>query len=82
MIDSFQIEKDLIFCGFLVMQNRLKDATKSVISELRAADIRNVMVTGDNMLTALSVARDSNIISASDKVSSLRTLKQYIALHL
>ena len=52
-----QVEKDLTFLGFLIMQNTLKTATAPVIKELLAADIRTVMVTGDNLLTAISVAR-------------------------
>ena len=52
-----QVEKDLTFLGFLIMQNTLKIATIPVIKELMAADIRTVMVTGDNLLTAISVAR-------------------------
>ena len=52
-----QAEKDLNFLGFLIMQNTLKSQTTPVIRELLAADIRTVMVTGDNLLTAISVAR-------------------------
>ena len=52
-----QAEKDLNFLGFLIMQNTLKPQTTPVIRELLAADIRTVMVTGDNLLTAVSVAR-------------------------
>ena len=72
-IERHEIEKDLTFCGFLVMQNSLKPATVPVIKELNAASIRNVMVTGDNMLTALSVARECGMIPSSDKASVLAT---------
>jgi len=50
------------------MQNSLKEATRGVIEELQAADVRCVMVTGDNMLTALSVARESTIIPPNNSV--------------
>ncbi len=63
-----QAEKDLIFLGFLIMQNTLKSQTTSVIKELLAADIRTVMVTGDNLLTAISVARDCQMVGESDQV--------------
>ena len=46
------------------MQNTLKTQTTSVIHELIQANIRCVMVTGDNLLTAISVARDCQMISA------------------
>ena len=44
------------------MENRLKPETCGVISHLKTANIRTIMCTGDNILTALSVARDCEII--------------------
>ena len=38
------------------MQNTLKLETTPVIAELKQANIKCVMITGDNLLTALSVA--------------------------
>ena len=70
MCTVLQVETDLSFCGFIVMQNCLKLATKSVIDKLTKGGIRSVMVTGDNMLTAVSVARECNMIGLSDKVRS------------
>lgn len=49
------------------MENRLKDVTLSVINELSVANIRCVMVTGDNLLTAMSVARECGIIRPTKK---------------
>lgn len=40
------MESDLTFLGLLIMENRLKKATKPVLEELSAAHIRSVMVTG------------------------------------
>ena len=56
------------------MENRLKPQTTPVISELRLAQVRPVMVTGDNMLTALSVARDCRMVDAEDKVVLVQCL--------
>jgi cation-transporting ATPase 13A2 len=39
------------------MQNKLKPVTTGVIQQLNAANIRTIMATGDNMLTAISVGR-------------------------
>jgi len=39
------------------MENKLKEATVGVISNLRDCKVRVVMATGDNVLTAVSVAR-------------------------
>ncbi|XP_020601351.1 probable cation-transporting ATPase 13A3 isoform X3 [Orbicella faveolata] len=62
------IETKLIFLGLLILQNALKPQTSPVIRMLHSADIRTVMVTGDNMLTAVSVARDCGMIGSSHKV--------------
>lgn len=63
-----EVEADLCFLGLVVLENRLKPQTTGVISVLRGANIRTVMVTGDNMLTALSVARDCGIIPMGQRV--------------
>ena len=46
----------------------MKYATKRIITELQKADIRCVMVTGDNALTAVSVARQCGIVHPSQKI--------------
>lgn len=56
-ISREEVEKDLIFGGFIIMQNTLKSDTTQVIKILKDANVRNVMVTGDNPYTAISVAR-------------------------
>lgn len=44
------------------MQNKLKPVTIKCIGELNDADIRTIMATGDNMLTAISVGRKCGIV--------------------
>ncbi|XP_066462433.1 polyamine-transporting ATPase 13A2 isoform X2 [Eleutherodactylus coqui] len=61
-------ERDLIFSGFLVMKNVLKPETAPVIYSLRKANIRTVMVTGDNMLTAVNVAKSCHLVEPAEKV--------------
>ncbi|XP_069105845.1 polyamine-transporting ATPase 13A3-like [Argopecten irradians] len=67
-IQREQVEKNLTFLGLLVMENRLKPETTPVIQDLKEANIRTIMVTGDNMLTALSVARECNMVDKHEKV--------------
>ena len=55
-------ESDLDFLGFIIFENKLKPCTAGVIDQLNDADIRKVMCTGDNILTAISVARECNLI--------------------
>lgn len=50
------------------MQNKLKPATSGVIQTLNQANIRTIMATGDNVLTAISVARECDIIDAETEV--------------
>uniref|UniRef100_A0A8C3A359 Polyamine-transporting ATPase 13A3 n=1 Tax=Cyclopterus lumpus TaxID=8103 RepID=A0A8C3A359_CYCLU len=62
------IEANMEFLGLIIMQNKLKAETPAVLQDLRQASIRTVMVTGDNMLTAISVARDCGMIPPQDTV--------------
>ena len=62
------IEYDLHFLGFLIMENKLKEATKGTISTLNQCKVRTIMATGDNTLTAISVGRESNFITKDQEV--------------
>ncbi|XP_076404788.1 polyamine-transporting ATPase 13A3 isoform X2 [Peromyscus maniculatus bairdii] len=62
------VENNMDFMGLIIMQNKLKQETPAVLEDLHKANIRTVMVTGDNMLTAVSVARDCGMILPQDKV--------------
>ena len=55
-------EAGLDFIGFIIFENKLKPSTAGVLDELSEAGIRKVMCTGDNILTAISVARECNLI--------------------
>lgn len=67
-INRDAIENNMDFMGLIIMQNKLKQETPAVLEDLHKANIRTVMVTGDNMLTAVSVARDCGMILPQDKV--------------
>ena len=57
-----QAEESLTFLGLVVLENRLKPVSSAVLKELQGAKIRTVMVTGDNILTAVSVAKDCGLV--------------------
>ncbi|KAI9751064.1 MAG: hypothetical protein M1815_001393 [Lichina confinis] len=57
-----EAESDLRLVGFIIFQNKLKPRTTGTIDELSRAGIRKIMCTGDNILTAISVARECNLI--------------------
>ncbi|XP_056364277.1 polyamine-transporting ATPase 13A2 [Oenanthe melanoleuca] len=63
------VESGLSFLGLLVMKNVLKPESAPVIQLLRSANIRPVMVTGDNMLTALHVARGCRMVQPGERVA-------------
>ena len=62
------VECNLTFLGFLIMENMLKGATRETIQTLKQCEIRTVMATGDNTLTAISVARQCNILGPDEEV--------------
>ncbi|KAG4079737.1 hypothetical protein HA402_014868 [Bradysia odoriphaga] len=72
-ISREKIECDLEFQGFVVLENRLKADTITIINNLMSANIRTIMVTGDNILTALSVARDCDMITKGQSVIIVNT---------
>jgi len=61
-LEREEVECDLIFLGFLVFINKMKDETYKAIEELKAANIKSIMATGDHGLTAISVAKKCKII--------------------
>lgn len=64
-MERTEVESDLEFIGFIIFENKLKPATAGIVEELEQAGIRQVMCTGDNILTAISVARECSLISST-----------------
>ena len=56
-LDRADAESGLVFCGFLVAASPLKTDSERAVKELRAADVRVLIITGDAPLTAAAVAR-------------------------
>jgi manganese-transporting P-type ATPase len=63
LLNRSAVEADLLFLGFLVFNSALKPATKSIIRALRATSIPILIVTGDNVYTAVDVAQKVSLIS-------------------
>lgn len=63
-MDRAEAESRLQLTGFIIFENKLKEITTDIIEELNEAKIRTVMCTGDNILTAISVARECDLISS------------------
>ena len=58
------IESEMHFLGFLIMENFLKEETTPTIQALQKANVKTIMATGDNGLTALSVGKQCGIIKS------------------
>nr|XP_046252815.1 cation-transporting ATPase 13A2 isoform X2 [Scatophagus argus]XP_046252816.1 cation-transporting ATPase 13A2 isoform X2 [Scatophagus argus] len=67
-IERGEVEKDMHFLGLLMMKNLVKPESAKVINILRLADLRSVMVTGDNILTAVNVAKSCGMVGSDEKV--------------
>ncbi|XP_064384739.1 polyamine-transporting ATPase 13A3-like isoform X2 [Halichondria panicea] len=63
-----KVESELYFVGLIVLQNKLKAVTTPTILSLKNADIRTVMITGDNILTAVSVAKECQMVPSGSRV--------------
>jgi len=57
-----EVERDLTFLAFILFENKLKPITTQIMAELERANLRKVMCTGDNVLTAISVARECRLV--------------------
>jgi len=64
------VEKNMVFLGLLIVQNKLKEKTKESLEKFDNADLRMIMATGDNILTAICVSRDCNLIRKNQEMIS------------
>ena len=64
-MERAEAESRLQLTGFIIFENKLKPVTSEVLEELNKAAIRSIMCTGDNILTAISVARECNLLDRS-----------------
>jgi hypothetical protein len=68
------VEACLIFLGLIVMENRLKPETTGIISVLRNASIRTIMVTGESGDCSHSHNHNSGSHSLASHHNSLNLL--------
>ena len=65
-----QAESGLRFLGLIIFENKLKPGTTPAIQALRAAHFACRMITGDNPLTAVSVARECSLVNPAAHIFS------------
>ncbi|KAI4490957.1 hypothetical protein M0802_010631 [Mischocyttarus mexicanus] len=69
-----EVEQNLEFLGLVILENRLKEPTVSVIKELREANMHVIMITGDNIQTAVSVAKDCGILLPHETIIDINVV--------
>ncbi|PWA32986.1 hypothetical protein CCH79_00016890 [Gambusia affinis] len=67
-IEREEVETEMQFLGLLMMKNLVKPESSEVIDTLTLAHIRSVMITGDNILTAVNVAKSCRMVRSDEKV--------------
>lgn len=63
-----EVEDNMNFLGFIILQNNLKPDTIPSLKLLHDADIKTIIASGDAALTSISVARECGIIKQSEDV--------------
>ena len=65
-------QKNLIFIGVFGLQDSLRPGVKNAVDECHMAGVRVIMVTGDNLITATSIAKDCNILPGKIDIDKFR----------
>lgn len=60
------LEDNLCFCGLIGMIDPPREGVKEAIKECKRAGIKTVMITGDHILTAKSIAENIGILKHGD----------------
>ena len=60
------LEHDLIFVGLVGMIDPIRPEVKAAVAECRQAGIRPIMITGDQLDTAVAIGKDLGIIDSAD----------------
>lgn len=63
-----EVERNLSFLGLCILCNNVKPGTVQALRSLHAADIRTIMVTGDNLNTAVFIARECGMVAHHDHI--------------
>ena len=63
-----ELEEKCEFLGLIIMQNLVKAETYPALEKPFQANIETVMVTGDNILAAISVAQDCKLLQPDTTV--------------
>jgi predicted P-type ATPase len=75
-ISRERVESNMTFLGLLIVQNKLKAESAPSIEILHNANIKMVMATGDNILTAISVSKECLLIKNDIPIWTYEVIKE------
>ena len=64
-------QKDLTFIGVFGLRDSLRAGVKEAVKKCHEAGVKVIMVTGDNLITAASIAKECNILSTQFNLDQL-----------
>ncbi|CAH1110178.1 unnamed protein product [Psylliodes chrysocephalus] len=75
------VEYDLDFCGLIILENKLKPQTSGIINILKNANLKVVMITGDNLQTGVHIARECGMVEPTQTIIEVMAGEpsQYVA---
>lgn len=65
--EYFNEESELVLTGLIGLKDPVRDKIKESIEICQAANIRPIMLTGDNLVTAISIAKETGICKSDDE---------------
>jgi predicted P-type ATPase len=75
-INRETVESNMILLGLLIVQNKLKAETGPSLEILRNANMKMLMATGDNIFTAISVSKESQLIKSDVPIWTCEVIKE------
>lgn len=75
-LDQVVIENNMTFVGLIGMIDPPRPGVKEAINTCRKAGIKTVMITGDHIATAKSIAKELNILKNGEKAITGQELDQ------
>ncbi|VEN47095.1 unnamed protein product [Callosobruchus maculatus] len=68
MLNRENIEYDMELIALIILENRLKPETTPVMKILKEANLKVVMITGDNIKTGMHVARECGMVGSDEAI--------------
>ncbi|CAH1997974.1 unnamed protein product [Acanthoscelides obtectus] len=62
------VEYDLELLGLIILENRLKPETTPIMKLLKEANLKVVMITGDNIKTGIHIARECGMVDPDEAI--------------